>query len=94
MPWKKGQSGNPNGRRKGQPNKALRESVEGLSMKAVNDLLENFDELSNTDKVKVAQMALKHVLPTYKAIEQTIDTSDNVPKWVHQILNDEYTSND
>lgn len=92
MPWTKGQSGNPNGRRKGTPNKALRESVEGLSIKAVNDLLMRFEELSNTDKVKVAQMALKYVLPQLKATEMTIDTNENVPSWVNAILNDEYKS--
>ena len=86
------------GRKKGTPNKStnteLKTAIEEVSIRSIKSLLEDFDSLTTQDKVKIISTSLKYVLPQLKSVETTLDTSDNIPKWVTQILNDEYKSDD
>ena len=86
------------GRMKGTKNKAknteLKAAIEDVSFKAIKSILADFDSLTINDKIKLLGTSLRYIMPQLKATEVTLDTNENVPKWVHDILNDQYRSDD
>ena len=66
MPFEKGQSGNPTGRKKGKPNKTT-EEVRGLVQSFIEQNIEtlqaDFDQLEPKDRLTFIERLLKHVLP-------------------------------
>ena len=86
------------GRTKGTPNKGtntdLKKAIEKVSHKAIEAILEDFESLTINDKIKLLSTSLRYVMPQLKSVETTLDTGDNIPTWVTQILNDEYKSDD
>lgn len=72
MPFKKGNTNNPNGRPKGSTNKATAET-RAIIMKVVHGELENIDalmgELSAKERLDVTMKLLCYVLPKATAPE-------------------------
>jgi chemotaxis regulatin CheY-phosphate phosphatase CheZ len=73
MAQKKGQTGNPNGRPKGVPNKVTRE----LRVSIKNFLEQNFEEVTDIwktleakDKLSFYRDMLKYVVPALQAVEE------------------------
>ena len=81
MPYKKGQSGNPNGRPKGSSNtdtslvKEVYGQVVNTNLENVNDWIE---EVGNTNPFQAIKLILKmsdYVLPKLSRTEYTVDSS-------------------
>ena len=72
MPFKKGNSGNINGRRKGVPNKStahLRESIQLLLESNMSQIQAVYDVLEPKDKLKFITDLLPFVLPKYQSTQ-------------------------
>ena len=85
MPFKKGQSGNPTGRRRGTPNKAtaaLRKFTDNFLKKRRKDFEHAWFDLSNKEKVELYLKMLQFSLP--KKTEETERLPDDQ---VQEILN-------
>ncbi len=72
MPFKKGESGNPQGRKLGSQNKAtgsVRNAVQKFVDNNILQLQEEYDQLTPVDKLNFLEKLLKFVLPTLKSVE-------------------------
>lgn len=71
MPFKEGESGNPNGRPKGSVNKAsasLRESINQFLADNFESVQRNFDELEPKDRIKLWIELLQYALPKLRTL--------------------------
>lgn len=71
MGWKKGQSGNPNGRPPGardKVNNALRESIKSLVEREFENIPALLTTLSPKDRAKFLLDLTKYVLPTLSSV--------------------------
>ena len=78
MPFKKGASGNPNGRTKGTPNaitKDLRQRVQGLLEKQFDVVAANIEALEPKDQIAAWLKLAEFVLPKLQRTETVIDVS-------------------
>jgi hypothetical protein len=76
MPFKKGQSGNTNGRPKGKSNKVtakVRDSFSDLLDDNLLQLREDIAELEPKDRVKLLLDLAKYVIPQLKSTEHKLD---------------------
>jgi hypothetical protein len=70
--FKKGVSGNPNGRKKGVPNKAtkeLRETFKELLHSNLPKIQKDIDSLKPIERVTIIIQIAKFILPTLKAVD-------------------------
>src|SRR5690606_36817298 len=75
MGLKKGQTGNPNGRRKGSQNKAtksLKATVNAFLNKNMEDLQKNYNEYEARDKLLFIEKQLKYAMPTQAAVKADV----------------------
>ena len=66
MPFKKGQSGNPNGRPKGKENKStkeLRQRVTSLIDSQIETILEDFQSLTPKERIDITVKLFEYVIP-------------------------------
>lgn len=66
MPFKPGQSGNPQGRKKGSKNKTpeqVRKSVQVFIEKNMKHIQADFDQLEPKDRLVFIERLLRHILP-------------------------------
>jgi hypothetical protein len=67
MPLKKGQTGNPNGRPKGKPNKITSEMKDKVQMFIENNFEQiqiDFQKLEPRERVTIYERLLKYIIPT------------------------------
>lgn len=72
MPFKKGQSGNTEGRPKGSANKnttVIRDAFSELLKGNLDQLQKDFKELEPKDRIKLFLDMSKYIIPTLKATE-------------------------
>lgn len=72
MAFKKGQSGNPNGRRKGAPNKMtaeLRERIKDFLERQWDKIERDFDSLEPEKRVALFEKLLQYVLPRMASMD-------------------------
>lgn len=77
MRYKKGESGNPNGRPKGSKNKT-NESIKTWLLQFINDhreeLVEGWSDLDPSDKFRYFSVLLNYVLPKQQAMKADVTT--------------------
>lgn len=86
---KKGMTNNPNGRKKGVPNKvtaSMRASIEAFVQNKWGEVEECFDRLDDKDKLQFIDRMMRYVLPTLQAttVDATVETANKLGN-----LNDE-----
>jgi hypothetical protein len=89
MPFKKGNSGNPNGRKKGVPNKItqdLRESLQSFLETNGANFQAIFDQLEPKDKIRYYIDLLPFVVPKLQSTQLMVE--DNSPPVVVTINKD------
>ncbi|WP_152267018.1 DUF5681 domain-containing protein [Agriterribacter humi] len=94
MAQKKGQTGNPNGRPKGSPNKAtkdLRQWVNGFIQSQTEQIQKDWKQLEPKDRIILFEKLLKYSLPTLQATSLTTDleklSDEDLDRIVNEILN-------
>jgi hypothetical protein len=94
MAQKKGQTGNPNGRPKGSPNKAtrdLRQFVTNLLTQNQHLIVADLKELKPFERIQAFEKLLKYALPTLQATSLTTDleklSDEDLDRIVNEILN-------
>lgn len=86
MAQKKGQTGNPNGRPKGTPNKSskeLREAINNLVSNNIDTLQSDIDNLEPKDRLAFIEKLFKYVIPPSK--EEPIQV-DNPQSSYHELM--------
>jgi hypothetical protein len=77
--FKKGESGNPNGRPKGTPNRTtteIKELMNEFVSKNLDDLQQQYDELPAREKLQFFERVLKYVIPQQRDVTQNIDVNN------------------
>lgn len=90
MPFKKGISGNPNGRKKGTPNattKDLRQRVQGLLENQFENIVENIEGLEPKEQINAWLKLAEFVLPKLQRTESIIDVSNLTEEEVDALFN-------
>lgn len=76
MAFKKGSSGNPNGRPPGSKNKTgvqLRQLITGFLEQRFEDVVNDFDQLEPKDRIKVYTDLLQYGLPKLQSVSNDIN---------------------
>lgn len=78
MPFEKGKSGNPNGRKPGTPNRVtgnFRQRIQQLLDDQFNQLQEDFKTLDPKERVNTFIRLLEYTTPKLQRTEATVDLS-------------------
>ena len=90
MAFKKGESGNPEGRPKGTPNKTsieIKQTLNDILSGEIETLPERLNQLSDKDRLDIVIKLLPYILPKQKELEITNDiTKMNLPDYMKKDL--------
>lgn len=87
MAQKKGQTGNPNGRPKGKPNKVTAEMKEKIQLFVESNfetIQKDFDNVDAKDRLIIFERLLKYVIPA--KVEQENISPEEVPEQINIII--------
>ena len=91
MAFKKGVSGNPEGRPKGTPNKTsteIKQTLNDILCNEIEAIPERLTQLSDKDRLDIVIKLLPYILPKQKELEITNDiTKMNLPDYMKRDLN-------
>ena len=91
MAFKKGESGNPEGRPKGTPNKTsteIKQTLNDILCNEIEAIPERLTQLSDKDRLDIVIKLLPYILPKQKELEITNDiTKMNLPDYMKRDLN-------
>ena len=91
MAFKKGESGNPEGRPKGTPNKTsteIKQTLNDILCGEIEAIPERLTQLSDKDRLDIVIKLLPYILPKQKELEITNDiTQMNLPDYMKKDLN-------
>lgn len=91
MAFKKGESGNPEGRPKGTPNKTsteIKQTLNDILCNEIEAIPERLNQLSDKDRLDIVIKLLPYILPKQKELEITNDiTKMNLPDYMKRDLN-------
>ena len=90
MAFKKGESGNPEGRPKGTPNKTsteIKQTLNDILCNEIEAIPERLTQLSDKDRLDIVIKLLPYILPKQKELEITNDiTKMNLPDYMKKDL--------
>ena len=90
MAFKKGISGNPEGRPKGTPNKTsteIKQTLNDILCNEIEAIPERLNQLSDKDRLDIVIKLLPYILPKQKEMEITNDiTKMNLPDYMKRDL--------
>ena len=90
MAFKKGESGNPQGRPTGTPNKTsieIKQTLNDILSGEIETLPERLNQLSDKDRLDIVIKLLPYILPKQKELEITNDiTKMNLPDYIKRDL--------
>ena len=90
MAFKKGISGNPEGRPKGTPNKTsteIKQTLNDILCNEIEAIPERLTQLSDKDRLDIVIKLLPYILPKQKELEITNDiTKMNLPDYIKRDL--------
>ncbi len=90
MAFEKGKSGNRNGRPKGSKNKGgekLRDLITGFLEDNFNQVVQDFDNLTPRDRMKVYTDLLQYAVPKLQAVNSSIRFEDLTEEQLDEIIN-------
>ena len=89
MRFKKGESGNPNGRPKGTTNRTTSEIKQLLTefiSENLDDLQKHYNELEAKEKLQFFERLIKYVLPQQQSYTENIDVSQLSGKQIDELI--------
>ena len=90
MAFKKGNSGNPTGRKPGSKNKAsgkLREVITSFLEERFENVVNDFEQLEPKDRIKVFTDLLQYSVPKMQAVSNSLEFEKMTDEQLDEVIN-------